>query len=230
MSPEGDGPHDRELALQREVTRIALAGVESAGFALSGSGAIREHGVIDRPTEDVDLFTTNQDTAGFERAVDRVIADLRTSGYEVEQTRRAALFARLRVRDADDVQLDVDLGVDWRELDPVRLDLGPVLSLVDAAGSKVAALYSRGEARDYLDVDAIRASGRFTDEQLVTAAAERDPGFDRGMFIAQLAAASRIRPAQVARYGVDEAALIAIRDRCVQWATQLRGEGGDPNP
>jgi hypothetical protein len=39
-----------EVAVQRAVARIALAGV--AGFALAGSGAIREHGVIDRPTED----------------------------------------------------------------------------------------------------------------------------------------------------------------------------------
>lgn len=228
MSLEGDdpsvGPHDRELVVQREVTRVALAGVGSAGFALSGSGAIREHGVIDRPTEDVDLFTTNQDTVEFERAVERVVADLRGSGYEVEQTRRAALFARLRVRDADDVQLDVDLGVDWRETDPVRLGVGPVLSLVDAAGSKVAALYGRAEARDYLDVDAIRAFGRFTDEQLVTAAAERDPGFALSIFIAQLAAASRIRPAQVARYGIDAAELDAITARFVQWAAELRGQ------
>ena len=42
---------------QREVTRIALSGIAGFGFALAGSGAIREHGVIDRPTEDVDLFT-----------------------------------------------------------------------------------------------------------------------------------------------------------------------------
>lgn len=34
---------DREVAVQREVTRIALAGVD--GFALAGSGAIREHGM-----------------------------------------------------------------------------------------------------------------------------------------------------------------------------------------
>ena len=44
---------DREVAVQRQVARIALAGVD--GIALAGSGAIREHGMIDRPTEDVDL-------------------------------------------------------------------------------------------------------------------------------------------------------------------------------
>lgn len=43
---------------QRRVARLALeAAGEDAGFALAGAGAIREHGLSDRPTEDVDLFT-----------------------------------------------------------------------------------------------------------------------------------------------------------------------------
>lgn len=42
------------MAAQRTVARVALDSVD--GFALAGSGAIREHGVIDPPTEDVDLF------------------------------------------------------------------------------------------------------------------------------------------------------------------------------
>jgi hypothetical protein len=91
---QGTPERDREVAAQREVARIALAGV--GGFALAGSGAIREHSVIERPTEDVDLFTTSQDVTAFSAAVDQVTAQLRGSGYRVEQTRRAAQFARLR--------------------------------------------------------------------------------------------------------------------------------------
>lgn len=45
-------------AWQRQVTTLLLHRVGSAGFALAGSGAIREHGITDRPTRDVDLFTT----------------------------------------------------------------------------------------------------------------------------------------------------------------------------
>lgn len=59
--------------------------------------------------------------------------------------------------------VDMDLAVDWREKQPVALSIGPVLSLEDAVGSKLSALYTRNEARDYIDVDSIRASGRFTD-------------------------------------------------------------------
>lgn len=64
--------------------------------------------------------------------------------------------------------------MDWRRDDPVILEVGPVLSVADAVGNKESALYSWGEARDYLDVDAIRASGRFSDAQLMAAAAEGD--------------------------------------------------------
>lgn len=214
---------DADLAVQREVARIALASVQ--GFALAGSGAIREHGVIDRPTEDVDLFTPSQDVTEFGDAVDQVIEQLRGSGFSVEQTRGAPQYARLHVATGDSRRLDVDLGVDWRHDDPVRLDVGPVLSLADAVGSKVGALYSRAEARDYLDVDAIRRSGRFTDEQLVTAAGDRDPGFDVAMFAQQLAAAARLRPAQVARYGVTADQLEAIKARCVAWAATVQQPG-----
>ena len=217
----------REVAVQREVARIALAGVDS--FALAGSGAIREHGLIERPTEDVDLFTTSQDVTAFSAAVDQVTNQLRGSGYQVEQTRQAPQFARLHVATGDGLQLDVDLGVDWRQDDPVTLDLGPVLSLADAVGNKVSALYSRGEPRDYLDVDAIRASGRFRDGQLLTAAAERDAGFDVPMFAQQLDAARRITPADVDRYDVTADQLEAVKTRCVQWATDLRSQASsDP--
>lgn len=71
MSLNGPGP-GREIAIQREVARVALAATE--GFALAGSGAIREHGIIDRPTEDVDLFTTSLNVTAFGVAVDLVIS------------------------------------------------------------------------------------------------------------------------------------------------------------
>jgi len=217
--------------MQREVARIALAGVD--GFALAGSGAIREHGMIDRPTEDIDLFTTSQDVTEFSAAVDQVTEQLRGSGFTVDQTRRAPQFARLHVATSDGRQLDVDLGVDWRQDDPVRLDVGPVLSLADAVGNKVScgdwaavvgqgALYGRDEPRDYLDVDAIRRSGRFTDEQLVTAAAERDPGFEVGMFAQQLAGVGRLTPRDVRGYGVTAEELEDVKTRCAEWASALQ--------
>ena len=158
----------------------------------------------------------------FVRAVERVSKDLRERGYEVGEVRRATWFARLRVRAADGARLEVDLGVDWRRSAPVVLGVGPVLSVEDAVGSKVSALYSRGEPRDYLDVDAIRRWGQFTDEELMNAITERDPGFETGMFAQQLEAVRRVTPLDVRRYGVDSEQLEGIKERCIQWAALLR--------
>ena len=47
----------------RQVAEAALAAVEGTSFALAGAGAIREHGLIDRPTQDVDLFASSTMTS-----------------------------------------------------------------------------------------------------------------------------------------------------------------------
>ena len=114
------------------------------------------------------------------------------------------------------------MAMDWRASEPVALSVGPVLSLDDAVHSKVSALYGRGAARDYLDVDAIRASGRFTDAELIAAAQDRDPGFDVTLFERQLDQATRLRPDMVAEYGIDADQLEAIKQRFATWAATLR--------
>lgn len=150
---------------------------------LAGSGAIREHGVIDRPTEDIDLFTPSQSIVEFSTAVEYVVANLLEAGYKVEEVRRSEGFARLAVSSHDGTRMDLDMGVDWRDKDPAELEVGPVLSIEDAVGNKVSALYSRCEPRDYLDVDEIRRWGRFTDEDLISDAEKRDSGFEVAIFV-----------------------------------------------
>lgn len=218
--PSGDV--DRVAGAQRDITMLVLATIGSAGFALAGSGAIREHGLTRRTTEDVDLFTTRQDPVAFLAATESVLRRLTEAGHACEVVRRAPLFVRIQIRTRDDVRLELDLGVDWRAREPVASALGPVLSIEDAVSSKVGALYSRGEPRDYLDVDAIRASGRFTDDELVAALAERDPGFDLEVLVRQLTAARRITPVDVRRYGVTAIELEAAKRRFSEWAERLR--------
>lgn len=51
------------------------------------------------------------------------------------------------------------------------------------------------------------------------------------MFAQQLAAASRLQPAQVARYGVPADQLEAVKSRCLEWAAGLRSlPTADPPP
>ncbi|KQQ52903.1 nucleotidyl transferase AbiEii/AbiGii toxin family protein [Plantibacter sp. Leaf314] len=166
-------------------------------FALAGSGAIREHGIIDRPTQDIDLFTSDLDAGRFDTAVSSVVNGIRDSGHAVDELRRVEQFARLHITTDEGSFVEMDMGVDYREGEPVTLSVGPVLSLDDAVANKVSALYSRAEARDYLDVDAIRTSGKFTDADLIAAARERGFGFEVPMFAAQLEAVQRLRPDQL---------------------------------
>jgi hypothetical protein len=215
MTSPHSGQDDVEF--QRDVARIALAGIEPAGFALAGSGAIREYGLIDRLTEDIDLFTTIQNNDAFTDAVARVISELGKHDFNVVEVRRSDQFARLHVSSSLGAQLDIDMAVDWRETSPVILDVGPVLSLADAIGNKISALYSRSEPRDYLDVDAIRQSGKISDEDLIKAVGERDPGFEINMFVQQLDMASRITLEDVRRYGINTEQLTAMKERFQQW-------------
>ena len=46
--------------LHREVAAVALRAAARHGFALGGGNALIAHGIIDRPTEDVDLFTDRE--------------------------------------------------------------------------------------------------------------------------------------------------------------------------
>ena len=47
---------------QATVARVALQAAAARGFALAGGNALVAHGIIDRPTDDVDLFS-DQETA-----------------------------------------------------------------------------------------------------------------------------------------------------------------------
>lgn len=42
---------------QAEIAEVALRALGPHGFALAGAGALVAHGVISRPTQDLDLFT-----------------------------------------------------------------------------------------------------------------------------------------------------------------------------
>lgn len=206
--------------MQRDIARIALQDETGAGFALAGSGAIREHGLIHRPTADVDLFTVMSAQDKFNAAIDGMQARLDTAGYDVEIPRQSESFARMVVS-KDDLATEMDLGIDWRSREPVTLEVGPVLAVEDAVANKVAALYSRGEARDFLDVDSIRESGRYTDRQLMDMAANSDPGFDATMFADRLQLADRIQPFEVAGYGVSASDLDGVKTRSREWSTEI---------
>lgn len=80
-------------------------------------------------------------------------------------------------------------------------EIGPVLAIDDVVANKVGALHSGAAARDFLDVDSIRRSKRFTDPRLLQIAAEHDPRVEEVTFADQLGLVSTINPGSITEYG-----------------------------
>ncbi|WFE39379.1 nucleotidyl transferase AbiEii/AbiGii toxin family protein [Micromonospora sp. WMMD998] len=123
---------------------------------MAGGYAVQAYGILDRPSEDVDLFTAWEHRRDFAVAVDAVVDAYRADGYAVEVTQRFETFARLAVSDptTPDRPYKVELAANWRARPPVTMDVGPVLHVDDVITGKMSALFTRAEPRDFLDVDA----------------------------------------------------------------------------
>ncbi len=136
--------------------------LDDYGFALAGGSALQVHGLVDRPSEDVDLFTDRWDPDAFATAVATVRRVYEEAGLEVALLRAAETFARMRVTDHGAEQSGlVDMAADQRDHQTVRVLDVNVIAEPDAVATKVATVFSRGAARDYIDLGGILASGRY---------------------------------------------------------------------
>jgi Nucleotidyl transferase AbiEii toxin, Type IV TA system len=219
-SPRRHGTNPRHGSISR-ATRPSRAGCgRSFGFALAGGYAVQAHGFLNRWSSDVDLFAEASAEFDFTQAVDVVIAAYLREGLQVETDLRSASFARLDVRSAAE-SAKVELCLDWRKNEPICLAVGPVLHADDAVANKVCALFGRAEVRGYVDVDAILASGRYTEEELLDLAADHDPGFDQSRFAEALAAIDRLPDSLFQPYGMSPKDVSALSERMRAWARRI---------
>jgi hypothetical protein len=203
------------------LARAGLAAAGSFGFALAGGYAVQAHGFLTRVSADVDLFAEASAGFDFAEAAQAVISAYRRDGLEVQAEVLTSTFARLDVRSATD-RAKVELGLDWRKNEPVSLAVGPVLHEDDAVANKVCALFGRAEVRDYVDVDAIVASGRYTEDELLELAAGHDPGFDRSWFAEALSAVDRLPDRLFQPYSMSPEDVGALKARMRAWARKIR--------
>jgi hypothetical protein len=172
-----------------QVAAIALRAAAPHGFALGGGNALIAHGVIDRYTQDVDVFSDEE--GGVEAAADAVEAALRVAGFGTERRDKANglgdIFYGLDEGMAEWIvtapggeQMMLQMAYFDRARRPVIMEFGPVLDLEDVVGGKVCALASRVEPRDYVDTAA--ALDRYTVEQIIGFARRLDPGLTDGDF------------------------------------------------
>lgn len=213
--------------------RLAEIGLRVAGrygFALAGGYAVQAHGILVRPSEDIDLFTAWERRDDFEVAVDAVVAAYRSGGYAVEVTQRFETFARLAVTEpvVPDRPYKVELAANWRALPPVTMDIGPVLHIDDVVAGKMSALFTRAEPRDFLDVDAAQQTGRYSHERILELAEQADAGFDRRILADLFDMLPRYPDRRFAAYGTAPQDIAAMRGRFADWREQLLAEPQEP--
>ncbi|MST33718.1 hypothetical protein GHK86_13450 [Acidimicrobiaceae bacterium USS-CC1] len=215
--------------LQQRVAAVGLGALEPYGFALAGGYALQAHGLITRPSDDIDLFTDQWDTDRFTEAVQAATTAWEAEGMHVTVLRRAGTFARMALRHPSGSEVHVDLAADARRHAPATMSLGAVISETEAVGSKVAALFSRGEARDYLDVAGILASGRYRPTDLLRLGADADPGFRPAVLADALRAIDRYPDQEFTRYGLPSPDVTRLRSTMRRWAEQIDRQLSPPS-
>ena len=220
------------LPFHRRLAAIGLQAISRYGFVLAGGYAISANGMGDRPSEDVDMFTNRSDAADFASAVELLRAAYLSNDLQVEDIRVRPTFADFHVTaPATGEASSVQLGLDFRAFPPATLDIGPVLDPRDAVAAKMSALWSRGEARDYIDIDIVIHSGRFSRDDLLAIADqfEAQP-LDRRTLAARFRDASRHDQEIFAQYGVDGASRATLLSNFTDWADEIdppaAGRGG----
>ncbi|MER7167104.1 nucleotidyl transferase AbiEii/AbiGii toxin family protein [Micromonospora sp. NPDC000207] len=207
----------------REVARVALTAAGPHRFVLGGGVAWAAHGLVARPTEDVDLFADVEGAAL--AAAAEVRAALERAGFEVADadpdSDLADLFAGFEqdlkdfVVGRDGRQIRLSLARLDRHRSPVVMDLGPVMDVRDLVANKTAALVNRREVRDFIDVAA--ALDHYPVAELLELARQIDPALDPEDVRAAGRYLDRVPDQRFSRYGLDAAAVHRLRRRLAVW-------------
>jgi hypothetical protein len=211
---------------QVRVAKLALTAAQRHGFALGGGHALLAHGLVHRPTEDVDLFTDVD--GGVRAATEPVRAALIGAGLSADRLVEDGLaelfygmddaFEEIDVCD-DKENVRISLGRLSRKHKPVAMAVGPVLHLDDLLGSKVCALATRGEIRDYIDVAAALDHG-YDRPQLVAMASDHDSGISADDLALVMRRLDALPDAAFAPYGLGRAAVAELRRSFADWSRE----------
>src|SRR5260370_20131489 len=203
---------------------IALRAAGRHGFALGGGNALMAHGVINRFTADVDLFTDEEENVA--AAAEAVEAALREAGFGTERRDKGGglddVFyglgdglAEWIVTAPGGEQMMLQMAYFDRARRPVTMDVGPVLDLEDVVGGKVCALASRVEPRDYVDTAA--APERYPVEQVVGFAPRLDPGLTDRDFAEAAGRLDGWGDGVFASFGLGAEGIAGLRARFAAW-------------
>lgn len=90
------------------VARAALKVMAPFGFALAGGNALAAHGLGERPSDDIDLFTVQGESTTFEAACHAAIQAWTSHGWTVVTRRRVPFFAQFQI-DGEGFTVNADI-------------------------------------------------------------------------------------------------------------------------
>jgi hypothetical protein len=209
------GPVDGDHAL---LLRIALPVCHAYGLALAGGYAIRAHGLVSRPSDDLDLATAA--TTPVQEIIDALAEAYRAAGLAAEVLGAHGRKGHLTVALPAGATHRVDVLKEPLSRPPIVMDVGPVLSLEDAVALKVGALHDRGLPRDLIDVHA--ATTRFGNAELLALGRlALDADFFPEDLRDQLDRAAMYGDQEFGVYGVRRDEIAAIRAWAQAWSDEL---------
>jgi hypothetical protein len=217
-------PHRRLLA------DVVTAG-SPYGLVLAGGYALQAHGLLERPHANLDFATESSEA--MDRIAGAVGAALETRGRQVRVGPVSVLTAQLTVTDppsGEPCALALHKEAFWQP--PQLTAYGPALSLEDAVGTKIRALYDRGAAVDLIDARAAAARLSLPDLEELGRRHAHDP-FDLSTLQSRLTGTDFYADREFRRYGLDEADLTALRAWAQHWsddiAERLLEDGASPD-
>ncbi|HZI73791.1 MAG TPA: nucleotidyl transferase AbiEii/AbiGii toxin family protein, partial [Gemmatimonadales bacterium] len=147
------------------------------GLALAGGYAIKAHGLVTRPSDDVDFATGHG--APVEEITEALADAYRRAGFEVQVLRASGRKGHLDVELPSGAAYRVDVLKEPLNHSPTMMSFVPVLALADAVALKVGALHDRGLLRAARPPRRSGLEGRFA--QRVSLPVRRSAGVPGGL-------------------------------------------------
>jgi predicted nucleotidyltransferase component of viral defense system len=169
-------PPDSLLSsLQRDFLREFFARQTGRLFFLTGGTALAEYYFRHRLSEDIDLFTINDDALDLARVEIRDIA--RSLGASLTATLSTPAMQRFELArpDSPPARLDMVRDVDFQFGQQITVDAVVVDSLENMGANKITAIFGRTESKDFVDLYFLLDHGLHL-STLISEAKEKDAG------------------------------------------------------
>lgn len=202
----------------RRIIEASLDMCQEYGLVLAGGYAMKAHGLVDRPSNDIDFATAHP--LPVEELTERVVGGYQAKGFAVTATPGNYRFARLVVGDpGSGDSCDVDLMKATLKVTPTVIDSYPVVGFDDAVGLKMRAVHDRCIARDLIDAASLTDLYGF--ERLEWLCRSHEPDFSLERLASRLERAELISHEDFEQYGLGLDEILRVKRFAAEWAQDI---------